>query len=67
MDETRLHERTVTPAAKPGLRPPRPEPPIPMFREFPWWRHAKRFHVEHWVAGAIVLVAFANAVRLLAF
>jgi hypothetical protein len=53
------------PRVKPGQRPPRPSPPMPMFREFPFWRRIKRVHPEHWLAAGIVLIAFANAARAL--
>jgi hypothetical protein len=65
MPETELEERRLKPAARPP-RPPHPSPPVPMFREFPWLRRAKRLYPEHWLAAAILLLAFANAVRLLA-
>ena len=63
MAETRLRERT----AKPALRRPRPPPPVPLVRKVPYWRRARRLYIEHWVAGAIVALAFANAARHLAF
>jgi hypothetical protein len=63
MAEPSLRERTLKPASPP-VRPP---PPVPMIRRVPHWRRSGRVHIEHWIAGAIVVVAFANAVRLLAF
>jgi hypothetical protein len=53
-------------AVRPLRRAPRPGPPQPMFRSFPYWRRAKRIYVEHWIAAAILILAFANAARLLA-
>ena len=53
--------------AEPALRAPRTSPSVPMVRKLPYWRRGRRVHLEHWVAGAIVALAFANAVRLLAF
>lgn len=61
MLETDLEE----PRVRPAQRPPRARPPVPMFREFPYWRRARRIHLEHWVAAAIMLIAFANAARIL--
>ena len=63
MAETRLRERPATPA----LRRPRSPPTVPVLRKVPYWRRARRIYIEHWVAGAIVALAFANAARLLAF
>jgi len=62
MRKIALRERKVDRAVRP---PPPWSPPIPMFREFPYWRRTKRILVEHWIAAAILLLAFANAARLL--
>jgi hypothetical protein len=61
MAETRLRERTVEPAS----RPRHTSPPVRPIRKIPYWRRRKRILIEHWVAGAIVALAYANAVRLL--
>jgi hypothetical protein len=56
----------VRKASRPMRTAPRPLPPDPMFRPFPYWRRAKRMYLEHWIAVAILILAFANAARLLA-
>jgi hypothetical protein len=63
MARTRLRERTAEPAPRPSGTPP----PVRLVRKFPYWRRRKRVHIEHWVAGAIIALAYANAVRLLLF
>jgi hypothetical protein len=63
MAEARLRERRATPV----VRHPRPPPPVRLLRRIPYWRRARRIYIEHWVAGAIVALAFANAARHLAF
>ena len=61
--------RDVEVSERKADRPPplvrRPLRPEPMFRPFPYWRRAKRIYVEHWIAAAILILAFANAARLL--
>jgi hypothetical protein len=62
MADTRLLQR----GAKPVPRTHSPAPRVAKLREVPYLRRATRSYVEHWVAGAIIVLAFANAVRLLA-
>jgi hypothetical protein len=62
MADTRLLER----GAKPVPRAHSPAPRIAKIRNVPYWRRARRIYFEHWMVGAMVVLAFANAVRLLA-
>ena len=62
MADTRLLER----GAKPVPRAHSPALRIAKVRKVPYWRRARRIYFEYWIAGAIVVLAFANVVRLLA-
>jgi hypothetical protein len=66
MPEASLKERGAKPVPKPAPRPFRPSPHVLVGRRFPFWPRSKRIHLEHWIAAAIVALAFANAARLLA-
>jgi hypothetical protein len=66
MADTRLLQRGTKPVPRPHSPAPGPAPRIAKVRKVPYWRGARRIYFEHWVAAAMVALAFANAVRLLA-
>ncbi|HYD25961.1 MAG TPA: hypothetical protein VEB68_14325 [Croceibacterium sp.] len=64
MTEVHLKERESLAARRP-YRGPRPK--ASGTPRIVYWRRVQRVHGEHWLIAALLLAAFANAVRLLAF